>query len=127
MDWSLVIAAAALVVTVVVATINYAALDDTKRERFGVLWKKILNVGVVILAVGISILTVLAFWLSDKPISRSSIVVLGMHFFNLGIWLALWFLSFLARNMSDARSERKALRERLTALELQLLSQKKAT
>lgn len=122
MDWSQLMAAAALAASVVAGTINYAALDDTKRARFGALWARAFSLGAVVLAIGISLITILVFWLSGGPISRSAVVNLGIHFFNLGIWATLWFLSIAAKSMANAKAERKALQDRVVALENQLFA-----
>ncbi|CAN7767536.1 hypothetical protein LJR039_007378 [Pseudorhodoferax sp. LjRoot39] len=122
MDWNQLMGAAALAVSAVAMTINYAALDDAKRARVGAFWARAVNVGAVVLALGISLITILVFWLSDGPISRSAVVNLGIHFFNLGIWATLWFLSIAAKSMANAKTERKALQERVVALEVQLLA-----
>lgn len=122
MDWSLLTGAAALAVSAVAVTINYAALDDAKRARFGALWERVFNLGAVVLSIGISLITVLVFWLSDGPISRSSVVNLVIHVFNLGVWATLWFLASAAKSMANAKAERNSLQERVVALEVQLFA-----
>ncbi len=122
MDWNQLMGAAALAISAVAMTINYAALDDAKRARIDAFWARAVNVGAVVLAIGISLITILVFWLSDGPISRSAVVNLGVHFFNLGIWATLWFLSIAVKSIANAKAERKALQERVAALEIQLLA-----
>lgn len=117
MDWSLVIAGAALVVTVFGVTITYANLDDPKRAWLNAFWSRALNWAAVALALGFSILNVVAFWLSDGPISRSSVITLGLHFFNLGIWS---FLLLLSKGTDHVIAERAALRARVSLLEAQM-------
>lgn len=53
MDWNQLMGAAALAVSAVAMTINYAALDDAKRARVGAFWARAINVGAVVLALGI--------------------------------------------------------------------------
>lgn len=67
------------------------------------------------------VVRVKVFWLSHGPISRSAVVNLVIHVFSLGIWATLWFLASAAKSMANANAERRALLERVVALEVQLL------
>lgn len=117
MDWSLVIAVAALAVTALGVTITYADLDETKRAWLNAFWSRALNWIAVAFSLGFSILNVVAFWLSHGPINRSSVITLGLHFFNLGIWS---FLPLLSKGADHVMAERSALRARVSLLEAQV-------
>lgn len=117
MDWSLGIAIMSLLVAAVVGTIGYAALDDDKRARFYAFWGRVVNGAMLFVAVGFSLFTVGAFWVSNEPITRSSIIVLGLHFFNLAIWT---FLLVLWKGADQVRAERATIRERVSLLEAQV-------
>lgn len=120
MDASSVSGAMASVIGVFGATVAIANMDPAKRDWLWALWKKGLNSAFyAVLAVN-SVAGIYLFAAASQPVTRWSVLLLLLHFFNICAGIVLLFMSAAEKALVARNSKRADLEAKVKELETQL-------